>query len=61
MSVMHSRHPRGDGATQDTIHAEDLQAGLYDILRQTNNFRGTQAVDEIIDEGHFIGKASARA
>lgn len=42
-----------------TIHAEDLQAGSsYDIPRLTQQTFGTlRAVDEIIDEGHFIGKA----
>lgn len=42
-----------------TIHAEDLQAGSsYDIPRQTQQtFGSLRAADEIIDEGHFIGKA----
>jgi len=42
-----------------TIHAEDLQAGSsYDIPRQTQQtFGELRAADEIIDEGHFIGKA----
>merc|ERR1711937_25021 len=42
-----------------TIHAEDLQAGSsYDIPRQTQQTYGQiRAADEIIDEGHFIGKA----
>ncbi|KAJ1454840.1 pyruvate dehydrogenase [Pelagophyceae sp. CCMP2097] len=42
-----------------TIHAEDLQAGSsYDIPRMTQQtFGALRAADEIIDEGHFIGKA----
>jgi len=42
-----------------TIHAEDLQAGSsYDIPKLTQQTFGTlRAADEIIDEGHFIGKA----
>jgi pyruvate/2-oxoglutarate/acetoin dehydrogenase E1 component len=42
-----------------TIHAEDLQAGSsYDIPKMTQQTFGTlRAADEIIDEGHFIGKA----
>jgi len=42
-----------------TIHAEDLQAGSsYDIPRLTQQtFGALRAADEIIDEGHFIGKA----
>jgi len=42
-----------------TIHAEDLQAGSsYDIPAQTQQVFGTlRAADEIIDEGHFMGKA----
>ena len=42
-----------------TIHAEDLQAGSsYDIPRQTQQtFGALRAADEIIDEGHFLGKA----
>ena len=42
-----------------TIHAEDLQAGSsYDIPSQTQQtFGELRAADEIIDEGHFIGKA----
>jgi len=42
-----------------TIHAEDLQAGSsYDIPKLTQQTYGkTRAADEIIDEGHFIGKA----
>ncbi len=41
------------------IHAEDLQAGSsYDIPKLTQQTFGTlRACDEIIDEGHFIGKA----
>jgi len=41
------------------IHAEDLQAGSsYDIPKLTQQTFGTlRAADEIIDEGHFIGKA----
>jgi len=42
-----------------TIHAEDLQAGSsYNIPRATQQtFGRLRAADEIIDEGHFIGKA----
>ena len=42
-----------------TIHAEDLQAGSsYDIPRATQQtFGALRAADEIIDEGHFLGKA----
>jgi len=42
-----------------TIHAEDLQAGSsYDIPKLTQQTYGQKrAADEIIDEGHFIGKA----
>lgn len=42
-----------------TMHAEDLQAGSsYDIPKLTQQTYGqTRAADEIIDEGHFIGKA----
>lgn len=42
-----------------TIHAEDLQAGSsYDIPKLTQQtFGKLRAADEIIDEGHFIGKA----
>lgn len=42
-----------------TCHAEDLQAGSsYDIPKLTQQTFGTlRAADEIIDEGHFIGKA----
>mmetsp|Transcript_21020 Transcript_21020/g.66030 ORF Transcript_21020/g.66030 Transcript_21020/m.66030 type:complete len:785 (+) Transcript_21020:47-2401(+) len=42
-----------------TIHAEDLQAGSsYDIPKLTQQTFGTlRAADEIIDEGHFVGKA----
>jgi len=41
------------------IHAEDLQAGSsYDIPKMTQQtFGRLRASDEIIDEGHFIGKA----
>ncbi len=41
------------------IHAEDLQAGSsYDIPKLTQQTFGTlRASDEIIDEGHFVGKA----
>jgi len=41
------------------IHAEDLQAGSsYAIPHLTQQTFGTlRAADEIIDEGHFIGKA----
>ena len=46
-----------------TIHAEDLQAGSsYDIPKMTQQTFGTlRAADEIIDEGHFIGKALGEA
>jgi TPP-dependent pyruvate/acetoin dehydrogenase alpha subunit/pyruvate/2-oxoglutarate/acetoin dehydrogenase E1 component len=42
-----------------TIHAEDLQAGSsYNIPKLTQQtFGKLRAADEIIDEGHFIGKA----
>jgi len=42
-----------------TCHAEDLQAGSsYDIPKLTQQtFGKMRAADEIIDEGHFIGKA----
>ncbi|GMI35782.1 hypothetical protein TrRE_jg13378, partial [Triparma retinervis] len=42
-----------------TMHAEDLQAGSsYDIPKLTQQTYGQiRAADEIIDEGHFIGKA----
>eukprot|EP01083_Nonionella_stella_P247123 857194_1 len=42
-----------------TIHGEDLQAGSsYDIPKLTQQTYGQiRAADEIIDEGHFIGKA----
>jgi len=42
-----------------TMHAEDLQAGSsYDIPKLTQQTYGEiRAADEIIDEGHFIGKA----
>ena len=42
-----------------TCHAEDLQAGSsYNIPKLTQQTFGTlRAADEIIDEGHFIGKA----
>merc|ERR1719201_1946193 len=42
-----------------TCHAEDLQAGSsYNIPKLTQQTFGTlRASDEIIDEGHFIGKA----
>merc|ERR1712087_374107 len=41
------------------MHAEDLQAGSsYNIPKLTRQTFGTlRAADEIIDEGHFIGKA----
>jgi len=41
-----------------TMHAEDLQAGSsYDIPKLTQQtFGALRAADEIIDEGHFIGK-----
>ena len=46
-----------------TIHAEDLQAGSsYDIPKLTQQTYGKiRAADEIIDEGHFIGKALGEA
>ena len=46
-----------------TIHAEDLQAGSsYDIPKLTQQTYGQiRAADEIIDEGHFIGKALGEA
>jgi TPP-dependent pyruvate/acetoin dehydrogenase alpha subunit/pyruvate/2-oxoglutarate/acetoin dehydrogenase E1 component len=46
-----------------TMHAEDLQAGSsYDIPKLTQQTYGqTRAADEIIDEGHFIGKALGEA
>ena len=46
-----------------TIHAEDLQAGSsYDIPKMTQQTYGQiRAADEIIDEGHFIGKALGEA
>jgi pyruvate/2-oxoglutarate/acetoin dehydrogenase E1 component len=46
-----------------TIHAEDLQAGSsYDIPKLTQQTYGSiRAADEIIDEGHFIGKALGEA
>jgi len=42
-----------------TMHAEDLQAGSsYDIPKLTQQTYGQiRAADEIIDEGHFVGKA----
>ncbi|CAM9197583.1 unnamed protein product [Ascophyllum nodosum] len=42
-----------------TIHAEDLQAGSsYDIPKKLQEVFGPlRAADEIIDEGHIIGKA----
>jgi len=42
-----------------TMHAEDLQAGSsYDIPKLTQQtFGKLRAADEIIDEGHFLGKA----
>merc|ERR1719310_431956 len=42
-----------------TCHAEDLQAGSsYNIPKLTQQtFGSLRAADEIIDEGHFIGKA----
>lgn len=44
-------------------HAEDLQAGSsYNIPANTQQAFGTlRAADEIIDEGHFIGKALGEA
>ncbi|KAL3944444.1 MAG: hypothetical protein SGBAC_001472 [Bacillariaceae sp.] len=46
-----------------TIHAEDLQAGSsYDIPKLTQQTYGKgRAADEIIDEGHFIGKSLGEA
>ncbi|TFJ86361.1 hypothetical protein NSK_002569 [Nannochloropsis salina CCMP1776] len=46
-----------------TIHAEDLQAGSsYNIPKLTQQtFGKLRAADEIIDEGHFIGKALGEA
>merc|ERR1712157_301046 len=46
-----------------TIHVEDLQAGSsYDIPKLTQQTYGKiRAADEIIDEGHFIGKALGEA
>jgi len=46
-----------------TIHAEDLQAGSsYDIPKLTQQtYNSIRAADEIIDEGHFIGKALGEA
>jgi TPP-dependent pyruvate/acetoin dehydrogenase alpha subunit/pyruvate/2-oxoglutarate/acetoin dehydrogenase E1 component len=46
-----------------TIHAEDLQAGSsYDIPKLTQQTYGKErAADEIIDEGHFVGKALGEA
>jgi len=45
-----------------TMHAEDLQAGSsYDIPKLTQQTYGRRAADEIIDEGHFIGKALGEA
>jgi len=46
-----------------TIHAEDLQAGSsYGIPSMTQQTYGKiRAADEIIDEGHFIGKAIGEA
>jgi TPP-dependent pyruvate/acetoin dehydrogenase alpha subunit/pyruvate/2-oxoglutarate/acetoin dehydrogenase E1 component len=46
-----------------TMHAEDLQAGSsYDIPKLTQQTYGQiRAADEIIDEGHFIGKALGEA
>jgi TPP-dependent pyruvate/acetoin dehydrogenase alpha subunit/pyruvate/2-oxoglutarate/acetoin dehydrogenase E1 component len=46
-----------------TIHAEDLQAGSsYNIPKLTQQtFGSLRAADEIIDEGHFIGKALGEA
>jgi len=45
------------------IHAEDLQAGSsYNIPKMTQQtFGKLRAADEIIDEGHFIGKALGEA
>lgn len=46
-----------------TAHAEDLQAGSsYNVPANTQQAFGTlRAADEIIDEGHFIGKALGEA
>lgn len=46
-----------------TCHAEDLQAGSsYNIPRLTQQTYGSlRASDEIIDEGHFIGKGIGEA
>jgi TPP-dependent pyruvate/acetoin dehydrogenase alpha subunit/pyruvate/2-oxoglutarate/acetoin dehydrogenase E1 component len=46
-----------------TMHAEDLQAGSsYDIPKLTQQTYGQiRAAEEIIDEGHFIGKALGEA
>src|SRR5687768_14352575 len=46
-----------------TMHAEDLQAGSsYDIPKLTQQTYGKiRAADEIIDEGHFLGKALGEA
>jgi len=46
-----------------TIHAEDLQAGSsYGIPRMTQQTYGKiRAADEIIDEGHIIGKSIGEA
>ena len=46
-----------------TIHAEDLQAGSsYNVPAHTQQaFGRIRACDEIIDEGHFIGKAIGEA
>ena len=43
------------------IHAEDLQAGSsYDIPKMTQQtFGRLRAADEIIDEGHFMGKGES--
>jgi pyruvate/2-oxoglutarate/acetoin dehydrogenase E1 component len=46
-----------------TMHAEDLQAGSsYGIPGMTQQTYGNlRASDEIIDEGHFIGKGIGEA
>ena len=46
-----------------TMHAEDLQAGSsYNIPQLTQQTYGSlRASDEIIDEGHFIGKGLGEA
>jgi hypothetical protein len=46
-----------------TMHAEDLQAGSsYNIPQMTQQTYGSlRASDEIIDEGHFIGKGIGEA